>query len=67
MTAPEQGTPPRQLSPDELRELFLFEDLDDAQLAWVAANGDVVECPAGAEVSAEGSPRSASSSCSTGP
>ncbi len=48
--------PPQRLSPDELRGLFLFEHLDDEQLAWVAANGDVVECPAGSDVSVEGEP-----------
>ena len=51
MTATEE-----RLTADELRELFLFEDLDDDQLAWVAANGDVVDCPAGADVSVEGEP-----------
>lgn len=51
MTAAEQ-----RLTPDELRELFLFENLDDEQLAWVAGNGDVVTCPAGTEVSVEGEP-----------
>ncbi|UOY02291.1 ATP-binding protein [Blastococcus sp. PRF04-17] len=48
--------PGRRLTPDELRELFLFEDLDDDQLGWVAANGDVVDFAAGAEVSVEGEP-----------
>jgi signal transduction histidine kinase len=47
---------PARLAPDELRELFLFTDLTDAQLEWVSTNGDVVECPAGSEVSAEGQP-----------
>ena len=47
---------PARLAPDELRGLFLFEDLDAGQLAWVAENGDVVECPAGTEVSVEGEP-----------
>jgi signal transduction histidine kinase len=47
---------PAGLSPDELRELFLFADLTDAQLEWVSGNGDVVECPAGSDVSAEGEP-----------
>jgi signal transduction histidine kinase len=51
MTAAEQ-----RLTPEELRGLFLFEDLTDGQLAWVADNGDVVGCPAGAEVSVEGEP-----------
>ncbi|MGY1692706.1 ATP-binding protein [Geodermatophilus sp. SYSU D01105] len=45
-----------RLSPAELRELFLFADLDDEQLAWVAQHGDVVECPAGSDVSVEGEP-----------
>ncbi|WP_409330944.1 ATP-binding protein [Trujillonella humicola] len=56
MTAAASSGPGTRLAPDELRGLFLFEDLDDAQLAWVAANGDVVECPAGTEVSVEGEP-----------
>jgi CRP-like cAMP-binding protein len=47
---------PARLSHDELRELFLFEHLDEEQLAWVADNGDVVEFPAGADVSVEGEP-----------
>jgi signal transduction histidine kinase len=46
----------QRLTPDELRGLFLFEDLDDEQLAWVAANGDVVDSPAGVDVSVEGEP-----------
>jgi signal transduction histidine kinase len=45
-----------RLSPDELRGLFLFEDLDDEQLAWIAANGDLVDCAAGAEMTVEGEP-----------
>ncbi len=44
------------LTPSELRELFLFADLDDEQLAWVAAHGDVVETPAGEDVVVEGEP-----------
>ena len=51
MTATEQ-----RLTPDELRGLFLFEDLDEEQLAWVSDNGDVVDRPAGTEVSVEGEP-----------
>ncbi|HEY0127129.1 MAG TPA: ATP-binding protein [Blastococcus sp.] len=46
----------QRLSPDELRGLFLFEDLDEEQLAWVAGNGDVVDSPAGTDVSVEGEP-----------
>ena len=44
------------LSPAELRELFLFADLDDDKLGWVAGHGDVVEYAAGSVVSAEGAP-----------
>jgi signal transduction histidine kinase len=51
MTVTEQ-----RLTPEELRGLFLFEDLDGDQLAWVAANGNVVDRPAGTEVSVEGEP-----------
>src|SRR3954463_13169199 len=46
----------QRLTPDELQGLFLFEALDDDQLAWVADNGTVVERPAGTEVSVEGEP-----------
>ena len=49
-------TAAQRLTPAELRELFLFADLDDEQLAWVAEHGDVVTFPAGAEVSVEGEP-----------
>ncbi|MET0765110.1 MAG: ATP-binding protein [Blastococcus sp.] len=49
-------TAERRLTAEELRGLFLFEDLDDGQLAWVADNGDVVDRPAGTEVSVEGEP-----------
>jgi signal transduction histidine kinase len=45
-----------RVTPAELRELFLFADLDDAQLQWVADNGDVVDSPAGTTVSTEGEP-----------
>ncbi len=45
-----------RLTPEELRELFLFENLAPDQLDWVADNGDVVEFPAGADVSVEGAP-----------
>jgi len=49
---------PERLSPDELRTLFLFEALNDDQLAWLAATGRVVEYPAGAIVASEGAPAS---------
>jgi signal transduction histidine kinase len=45
-----------RLGSDELRELFLFEHLTPEQLDWVAANGDVVEFPAGSDVTVEGQP-----------
>lgn len=47
---------PARLTHDELRELFLFEDLTAEQLDWVSGNGDVVEFAAGADVSVEGEP-----------
>jgi signal transduction histidine kinase len=49
---------PERLAPDELRTLFLFEDLEDDHLAWLAERGQVVEYPAGATIHAEGSPAS---------
>src|SRR3712207_7414189 len=48
--------PGERLGRDDLRALFLFEDLDDDQLDWVAAHGDVVEYAAGSDVSVEGQP-----------
>lgn len=43
-------------TPEELRGLFLFADLDPDQLDWVAAHADVVETPAGADIVVEGEP-----------
>lgn len=43
-------------TPAQLRELFLFEDLTEDQLAWVAEIGDVVTHRAGETVVAEGDP-----------
>ncbi|TDV47823.1 ATP-binding protein [Actinophytocola oryzae] len=43
-------------TPAQLRELFLFENLTDDQLGWVAENGDVVSYKAGETVSVEGEP-----------
>jgi signal transduction histidine kinase len=48
--------PGTRLGRDDLRGLFLFEDLDDDQLDWVAGHGDVVDFQAGADVSVEGQP-----------
>jgi signal transduction histidine kinase len=45
-----------RVPPTELKELFLFADLDDEQLDWVSRKGDVIACAAGAELSVEGEP-----------
>jgi signal transduction histidine kinase len=47
-----------RLTPKDLRTLFLFEQLDDGQLDWLAARGRVVEYPAGTTIHAEGAPAS---------
>ncbi|MHA6618751.1 ATP-binding protein [Pseudonocardia sp. DLS-67] len=52
MTAPETAS----LTPEELRTLFLFAELEDDQAAWVIENGDVVAFPAGEYVVGEGEP-----------
>jgi signal transduction histidine kinase len=49
---------PERLAPEQLRTLFLFEELSDDQLAWISERGRVVEYPAGATICAEGSPAS---------
>jgi signal transduction histidine kinase len=49
---------PERLTPANLRTLFLFEQLDGDQLAWLAERGRVVDYPAGATIHAEGSPAS---------
>ncbi len=51
-------TEPERLSLDELRTLFLFEELSDDHLAWLASHGRVVEYPSGATIHAEGAPAS---------
>jgi signal transduction histidine kinase len=68
MTEPEQlsaAKPERfgagqheRLTPEELRTLFLFEELDDDQLAWLAERGRIVEYPEGATIHGEGAPAS---------
>ena len=45
----------KSCSPDELRALFLFEKLTDAQLDWLCQRGRVEDIPAG-PVYAEGDP-----------
>jgi signal transduction histidine kinase len=52
------GREPERLSPDELRTLFLFESLNDDQLADLAQLGRIVEYPAGATLASEGAPAS---------
>jgi signal transduction histidine kinase len=44
------------LTPADVRHLFLFADLDDEKLDWVAQHGEVVAVPAGADVYVEGEP-----------
>ncbi|HEV8554884.1 MAG TPA: ATP-binding protein [Actinophytocola sp.] len=44
------------MTPEELRELFLFADLTDEQLAWVAENGHVARFAANTMVTTEGQP-----------
>jgi signal transduction histidine kinase len=46
----------RRIPPDELRGLFLFEHLDDDQLAWVCEHSDVIDVPAGEDLCVEGDP-----------
>ncbi|HEY2948126.1 MAG TPA: ATP-binding protein [Micromonosporaceae bacterium] len=46
----------QRLTPDELRTLFLFEKLDDEQLAFLADHGKVERWDAGSTVYAEGDP-----------
>ncbi len=46
----------RRLAPDEVRTLFLFESLDDEQVAWLAEQGRVERRAAGELVYAEGEP-----------
>ncbi|XRQ14685.1 ATP-binding protein [Actinomadura welshii] len=43
-------------SPDELRTLFLFADLDDEKLGWLAACGTVEEHPGDGVICAQGEP-----------
>ena len=46
-------------TPEQLRTLFLFEGLDDGQLAWLAERGEVRAYDAGAVVYREGEPAEA--------
>jgi signal transduction histidine kinase len=47
---------PGQLTPAELRTLFLFEKLSDEQLEWLSARGCTMHMPAGGTVLREGDP-----------
>ena len=51
----EADTTPR-LAPDQLRELFLFEALDDDQLTWLSEHGRVEDRVQGDPVYREGEP-----------
>ena len=51
-------TEPERLAPEQLRTLFLFEDLNDDQVAWLAERGRLVEYQPGATIHAEGAPAS---------
>jgi signal transduction histidine kinase len=44
------------LTPTELRTLFLFEKLDQAQLAWLVEHSEVFEVPAGHNLVEQGEP-----------
>jgi signal transduction histidine kinase len=49
---------PEYLEPQRLRELFLFADLTDEQLAWVAGHAAIIQVPAGEPILTEGEPAS---------
>jgi signal transduction histidine kinase len=52
----EQTIEPVRLSPSELRTLFLFESLDDEQLAWLSEHGYCENLSGGQSVYTEGEP-----------
>jgi signal transduction histidine kinase len=54
MTETVEAAASEHLPPEELRELFLFADLNDEQLAWVSQNADVVVVPGGEDIVVEG-------------
>ncbi|NKZ05399.1 ATP-binding protein [Actinomadura latina] len=43
-------------SPEELRRLFLFEDLDEEKLGWLSQHGTAEEYPADGVICAQGDP-----------
>ncbi|MFE2823377.1 ATP-binding protein [Streptomyces sp. NPDC059271] len=54
MTTPEAS--PAGLTPQQVGELFLFEELDDGQLAWLSRHGHVQTHPGGHPLYREGEP-----------
>jgi signal transduction histidine kinase len=52
----EQTIEPVRLGPSELRTLFLFESLDDEQLAWLSEHGYCENWSGGQSVYSEGEP-----------
>ena len=56
MTTSETTGTGRRIPPEELRGLFLFEHLDDDQLAWICEHSDVVDVPADHDLCVEGDP-----------
>jgi len=54
--SPTASDPVERLPIEELRTLFLFEALDDDQLAWLHEHGRVERFAAGSVVTAEGDP-----------
>ncbi|MBA8794575.1 signal transduction histidine kinase [Friedmanniella endophytica] len=55
-STPHDGEGGDRLTPEQLRELFLFESLDPGKLDWIAANGHVVHREAGTRIYSEGEP-----------
>jgi signal transduction histidine kinase len=55
-TTTSEAEQPERLTPDELRELFLFESLSADQLDWLSENGRVNAYAAGTTVAVEGDP-----------
>ncbi|MBT2213244.1 MULTISPECIES: ATP-binding protein [Actinomadura] len=52
----ESGRGAGTATPEELRGLFLFEDLDEEKLAWLSVCGAVEELPADGVICAQGEP-----------
>jgi CRP-like cAMP-binding protein len=56
--SPDRAAEPQagEISPELLRTLFLFEQLPDTKLAWLAAEGEGRLVPAGEWIYREGDP-----------